>query len=90
MIVAVGGGSPIDSVKGIGLEISNRDSIKDYEGLDRSEEAMPPLIAVSPTVSTMATPITDSAALKDIELIGKYLRPAVANRQNLDARNQMA
>jgi alcohol dehydrogenase len=38
----------------------------------------------------MATPVTDSAALKAIELIGKYLRPAVANGENMEDRTQMA
>jgi len=46
--------------------------------------------AVEAYVSTIATPITDSAALKAIELIGVWLRPAVANGNDLEARNQMA
>jgi alcohol dehydrogenase len=46
--------------------------------------------AVEAFVSTIATPVTDSAALKAIELIGVWLRPAVANGNDLEARNQMA
>lgn len=46
--------------------------------------------AVEAYVSTIATPITDSAALKAIELIGVWLRPAVANGNDLEARDQMA
>jgi len=46
--------------------------------------------AVEAYVSTIATPVTDSAALKAIELIGVWLRPAVANGNDLDARDQMA
>lgn len=154
IIVAVGGGSPIDCAKGIGLLATNGGSIKDYEGLDMSEKGMPPFIAVNTTagtasemtrftiitdtdrhvkmaivdwhvtptvaindpelmvsmpasltaatgmdalthaveayVSTAATPVTDSAAIKAIELIGKYLRPAVANGTNMEAREMMA
>ncbi len=154
LIIAIGGGSPIDCAKGIGLVITNGGSIKDYEGLDKSAKPMPPFIAVNTTagtasemtrftiitdtdrhvkmaivdwhvtpnvsindpelmvsmpvaltaatgmdalthaveayVSTIATPLTDSAALKAIELIGRYLRPAVANGGNLEAREQMA
>lgn len=41
-------------------------------------------------VSTIATPVTDSAAIKSIELISKYLRPAVANGENIEARENMA
>lgn len=45
--------------------------------------------AVEAFVSTAATPKTDSAAEKAIELIAKYLRKAVANGSNLRAREQM-
>jgi alcohol dehydrogenase len=46
--------------------------------------------AVEAYVSTAATPITDACAIKAIELIAEYLAPAVANGQNLDARDKMA
>jgi alcohol dehydrogenase len=46
--------------------------------------------AVEAYVSTAATPITDACAIKAIELIARYLRPAVANGENLDARDKMA
>ncbi len=154
IIIAVGGGSPIDSAKGMGLLATNGGSIRDYEGLDRSKNAMPPFIAVNTTagtasemtrftiitdtsrhikmaivdwhvtptvsindpefmvsmpasltaatgmdalthaieayVSTIATPVTDSAAIKAIELISKYLRLAVANGSNMEGRDKMA
>jgi len=45
--------------------------------------------AVEAYVSTIATPMTDSAAEKAIELIAKYLRPAVANGADLKAREGM-
>ena len=154
IIIAVGGGSPIDSAKGMGLLATNGGSIRDYEGLDMSKNAMPPFIAVNTTagtasemtrftiitdtsrhikmaivdwhvtptvsindpefmvsmpasltaatgmdalthaieayVSTIATPVTDSAAIKAIELISKYLRLAVANGSNMEGRDKMA
>ena len=46
--------------------------------------------AVEAYVSTIATPITDACALKAIELIAQYLRPAVANGDDLEARDKMA
>ncbi len=46
--------------------------------------------AVEAYVSTAATPLTDSAAIKAIELIVKYLPAAVANGQNMEAREKMA
>ncbi|OHB33925.1 MAG: L-threonine dehydrogenase [Desulfuromonadaceae bacterium GWC2_58_13] len=46
--------------------------------------------AVEAYVSTIATPITDACAIKAIELIADYLRPVVANGDNLEARDKMA
>jgi alcohol dehydrogenase len=45
--------------------------------------------AVEAYVSTIATPMTDSAAEKAIELIAKHLRPAVANGGDINAREGM-
>ena len=45
--------------------------------------------AVEAYVSTIATPMTDSAAEKAIELIASHLRPACANGQDIVAREGM-
>ncbi|UFS69205.1 iron-containing alcohol dehydrogenase [Geomonas sp. RF6] len=46
--------------------------------------------AVEAYVSTIATPITDACAIKAIELIAAYLSKAVANGEDLEARDKMA
>ncbi|XZG69709.1 L-threonine dehydrogenase [Chitinibacteraceae bacterium HSL-7] len=46
--------------------------------------------AIEAYVSTMATPITDACALKAIELISRWLRKAVADGNDIEAREQMA
>lgn len=46
--------------------------------------------AVEAYVSIAATPITDACALKAIELIARHLRQAVAQGDDLQAREQMA
>ncbi|OQX05518.1 MAG: L-threonine dehydrogenase [Desulfobacteraceae bacterium IS3] len=46
--------------------------------------------AVEAYVSIIATPVTDACALKAIELIAKNLRAAVANGQDMVARDAMA
>jgi alcohol dehydrogenase len=46
--------------------------------------------AVEAYVSTIATPVTDACALKAIDLIAKNLRAAVANGQDMVARDAMA
>ncbi|WP_342677651.1 iron-containing alcohol dehydrogenase [Methanofollis sp. UBA420] len=154
MIVAVGGGSPMDCAKGIGIIATNGGQIYDYEGAGKTKNALPPFITVNTTagtasemtsfavitdtrrhvkmalvdwkytanvaindpelmksmppaltaatgmdalthaveayVSTIATPTTDAAALMAIQLIGKWLRPAVANGDDMVARDMMA
>lgn len=45
--------------------------------------------AVEAYVSTIATPMTDACAEKAIELVFKHLRPAVANGQDIEAREGM-
>jgi len=54
VLVAVGGGSPIDCAKGIGIVSSNRRSILDFEGVDKVQVPMPPLICVPTTGGTSA------------------------------------
>ncbi len=152
-LITLGGGSAHDCGKGVGLVIANGGTIHDYEGVDKSDNPMPPYVAVNTTagtasemtrfciitdtnrkvkmaivdwrvtpgvaiddpllmvgmppaltaatgmdalthaveayVSTIANPMTDSAAEKAIELIATHLRPAVANGDDLVAREGM-
>ncbi len=154
MIITLGGGSPHDCGKGIGIVLTNGGTIHDFEGVDQSTKPMPPFIAINTTagtasemtrfciitdtsrkvkmaivdwhvtptvaindpllmvgmptaltaatgmdalthaveayVSTMATPVTDACALKAIELVADYLRQAVANGEDIEARDKMA
>ena len=53
-IVAVGGGSPIDCAKGIGIVCSNHRHILEFEGVDMVKAPMPPLICVPTTGGTSA------------------------------------
>lgn len=46
--------------------------------------------AIEAYVSTDATPLTDACATKAIELISKYLRRAVANGEDIEAREKMS
>jgi alcohol dehydrogenase len=46
--------------------------------------------AVEAYVSTIATPVTDACALMAIKLISENLRAAVANGQDMEARDNMA
>lgn len=46
--------------------------------------------AIEAYVSTIATPVTDSAALMAMQLISENLRSAVANGDNIEARDKMS
>jgi len=53
-LIAVGGGSPIDCAKGIGIVSSNHKHIQLFEGVDMVKAPMPPLICVPTTGGTSA------------------------------------
>jgi alcohol dehydrogenase len=51
-ILAVGGGSPMDTAKAVGILATNGGDIRDYEGLGKVRNPLPPLVAVPTTVGT--------------------------------------
>lgn len=54
VIIAIGGGSPMDCAKGIGIVASNGGNILDYEGVDQIKLPGPPLICIPSTAGTSA------------------------------------
>ncbi len=154
LLVAVGGGSVIDTAKAVGILLANGGSIQDYEGVDRVSRPIMPLYVVPTTsgcgseasqfcivldtkrkrkieiysrkllperifidpmmtrsmppdltassgmealsnaieayFSTWASPLTDTLALAAMRLISENLRAAVANGQNLEARQHLS
>lgn len=66
IIISIGGGSPIDCAKGIGVVVSNNRDIKDFTGVDRVKYPVPPLICIPTTAGTGAD-ISQFAILKDVE-----------------------
>lgn len=81
-LVALGGGSPIDSMKAIGSLVKNGGSISDYMGKVIDVET-PPMAAIPTTAgtgseATQFTIITDTR--KDIKMLlkGKVLMPKLA------------
>lgn len=51
-IVAIGGGSPIDVAKAVGILSANGGRIEDYDGYDRSKRPGSPIIAINTTAGT--------------------------------------
>ncbi len=81
-LIALGGGSPIDSMKAIGSLVKNGVNISDYMGKIIDVE-MPPMAAIPTTAgtgseATQFTIITDTK--KDIKMLlkGKVLMPTLA------------
>lgn len=83
MLLAVGGGSAIDCAKGIGIVASNNRTIVDFEGVDRVNKAIPPLICIPTTAGSSAdvsqfTIIVDSKRKTKLAIVSKALVPDVA------------
>lgn len=82
-IVAVGGGSPMDCAKGIGIVSSGKMNILEFAGVDKVELTTPPLICVPTTAGSAADVsqfaiITDNLKKVKIAIISKMVVPDVA------------
>lgn len=82
-LVAVGGGSPMDCAKGIGIVTTNGGDILAYEGVDRIPSPIPPLICVPTTGGTSADVsqfaiITDPQRRAKIAILSKAIVPDAA------------
>ncbi len=54
LIVAIGGGSPMDCAKGIGIVATNHAAIVNFKGVDRIGIPVPPLVFIPTTAGTSA------------------------------------
>lgn len=83
VIVAIGGGSPMDCAKGIGIVSANGRHILDYEGIDTIHLPIPPLIFIPTTAGTSAD-VSQFAIISDpvdqvkISIVSKAVVPDVA------------
>jgi alcohol dehydrogenase class IV len=82
-IVAVGGGSPMDCAKAIGIVCTNDRHILEFEGVDNVERPGPPLICI-PTTAGTAADISQFCIINDtnrkvkIAIVSKTMVPDVA------------
>jgi alcohol dehydrogenase class IV len=90
VIIALGGGSPMDTAKGIAILVTNHGRIQDYVGCNLISQPIPPLICVPTTAGTgsdvsqfaiIADPqdkikmtILSRAIMADVSLIDPMLR----------------
>lgn len=83
VIVAVGGGSPMDCAKGIGIVDSNSAYVLDFEGVDQVPIPGPPLICIPTTAGSSADVsqfaiITDADKQVKIAIVSKTVVPDAA------------
>lgn len=82
-LIAIGGGSSMDTAKGAGTILSNGGVINDYEGWQEIPNPILPFIAIPTTVGTgsevtMWAVITDTKRKFKMSIGSEYLAPAVA------------
>lgn len=61
-VIGIGGGSAMDSAKGVALLLSNGGAIADYDGTNKVGRDLPPVIAI-PTTAGTGSEVTANAAL---------------------------
>ncbi|WP_308124002.1 iron-containing alcohol dehydrogenase [Mycolicibacterium xanthum] len=82
VLVAVGGGSVIDAAKGVAILAANGGDILDYEGVDKAQVPIPPLVVVPSTSGTGADVsqfciVTDTTRNTKITILGRALVPDI-------------
>ena len=83
LIVAIGGGSPMDCAKGIGIASANRRDVRVFEGVDQVPVPGPPLICI-PTTAGSSADVSQFAIITHLErkvkiaIVSKMVLPDVA------------
>jgi len=83
LILSVGGGSPMDCAKGIGIVVGNGRHILEFEGVDEVPNPGPPMIFVPTTAGSSADVsqfaiITDTTRQVKIAIISKMVVPDIS------------
>ena len=82
-ILAIGGGSSLDTGKGVAAILLNNHNILDFEGQDKVEPPTPPVLAI-PTTAGTGSEVTSWAVITDTKnrfkagVGSRHLAPAVA------------
>lgn len=82
-IVSVGGGSPQDTAKAIGLYVTNGGDIRDYEGVGKTSKKSVPIVAINTTAGTSSEftinyVITDEERQVKMVMVDKNCLVAIA------------
>lgn len=83
VLIGIGGGSSMDTAKGIAILATNPGPIQDYEGPEKVPNPVPPIIAV-PTTAGTGSEVTASTVLSDhvkkykLSIRSTHLIPTIA------------
>lgn len=82
-VVGLGGGSPLDLAKAVAILVSNGGCIKDYEGVNKIFNPLPPMVAAASTAGSGSevsqfSVIVDTANKSKMTIISKSLIPDIA------------
>lgn len=83
VVIALGGGSPMDMAKGVATVVSNGGTIQDYEGANLITSPLPPMIFL-PSTAGSGSDISQFAIITDVgrkvkmSLISRSLTPNVS------------
>lgn len=76
VVMAIGGGSPMDAAKGIAMVASNGGSVQDYEGANRIQHPLPPMVFMPSTAGSGAD-ISQFAIINDV---GRQVKMSIISR----------
>ena len=76
-VIALGGGSPMDTAKAIAIKVTNNGEIPDYEGIDAFEKDPLPVWAI-PTTAGTGSEVTPFAVITD--RVRKYKLTVISSR----------
>lgn len=82
-IIGIGGGSVIDIAKAVAILVTNGGKISDYEGVDRIEVPLPPLVMAGTTAGSGSevsqfSVIVNTEKKKKMTIVSKSLVPDIA------------
>jgi alcohol dehydrogenase len=83
VVMAIGGGSPMDAAKGIAMVASNGGQVQDYEGANRIQRPLPPMVFMPSTAGSGAdisqfAIITDMGRQVKMSIISRTLVPNIS------------
>jgi alcohol dehydrogenase len=83
VIIAIGGGSALDTAKAIAIIASNGGAIRDYEGANRVQRPLPPMVFITTTAGSGSDIsqfciITDVARTVKMSIITRTLVPNIS------------